>query len=184
MLEHLAMELRSVDELKRLIFGVIAPYGEVSYLTPNPRGERIRAGAFAKSIHQRGDRIPLFRSHDHARKLGSSREFADDGGALVGEFQVLAGEHGDALLDDVRQGYLDSLSAGFQTLNVGRGRDGVAEVREARLVEVSVVALPAYEGSGMLSVRAAQPIADLLAPFGDPPAVNLEPIAPLVYRPR
>ena len=183
-LEQIPMELRSVSEPERIIVGVIAPYGETSYLTPNPRGERIGAGAFAKSLRQRGDRIPLFRNHDHSRKLGQSRSFVDDGGALIGEFAVLEGDHGDALLADCRAGYLDALSAGFQTLNAGRGRDGATEVREARLVEVSATALAAYAGAGLLSVRNAQTTDQLLAPFQNPPAVNLQPIPPLVYRPR
>jgi HK97 family phage prohead protease len=182
--DRLVMELREVREPERVVVGVIAPYGEISWLTPNPKGERIMPGAFEKSLRQRGDRIPLYRAHDHSRKLGKSRGFTDDGRALIGEFSILEGDHGDALLADLRQGYVDGMSAGMRVLNAGRGRDGASEVREAVLVECSVTALPAYESSGVLSVRNAQNFDLLLAPFQNPPAVNLQPLPPLGYRPR
>jgi Escherichia/Staphylococcus phage prohead protease len=175
-LDQLVMELRSVDQLERVVVGVVAPYGEISFLTPNPAGERIRPGAFAKSLRQRAAKIPLFRSHDHTRKLGQSRSFSDDGTALIGEFAILPGEHGDLLLEDLRLGYLDGMSAGMRVLNATRGRDGATEVREAMLAECSVTALAAYEGAALLSVRNAQTV--------NPPAVNLSPLPPLGYRPR
>lgn len=183
-ISKLAMELREVDDQRRQIVGIVAPYDEVTYLSPNPRGERVMRGAFAKSIAQRGGRIPLFRNHDHSRKLGVSAGWVDDDGGLVGTFDILPGPHGDELLDDCRNGCLDSLSAGFVPLVAPRGRDGVVQVREGRLHEVSVTALPAYQGAGLLAVREAVPLDDLLAPFRNPPAVNLAPIAPIGYRPR
>ena len=56
-MHELAMELRSVDEPQRLVVGVVVPYDELTYLTPDPRGERVKRGAFARSIAHRGDRI-------------------------------------------------------------------------------------------------------------------------------
>ena len=44
-------------------------------------------------------------------------------------------------------------------------------------MEVSAVGIPAYDGAGILAVRHAQLVQeDLLAPFQNPPVVNLEPI--------
>jgi len=76
---------------------------------------------------------------------------------------------------------LDMLSVGFQALTATRGADGVREVKEGRLVEVSVVALPAYAGAAVLAVRNAQDLDALLAPFLNRPQVNLDPVAPLGY---
>ena len=45
---ELAMEIRAVDVDERTIAGVVAPYDEISYLTPDPAGERIIRGAFRK----------------------------------------------------------------------------------------------------------------------------------------
>jgi len=177
------MELREVDEGRRLVVGIVAPYDEVSYLTPDPRGERIRRGAFARSIAHRSGKIPLLRRHDQALRLGVSRSFDDGPDGLLGEFVVNNGDAGDALLADCRDGYLGAMSAGFVRLD-GRVVDGVPEVTEAKLVEVSLVAVPAYEGAGMVAIRSAEQLDELLAPFRARPDVNLAPIPPVGYRPR
>lgn len=181
------MELREVDESERVVVGVVAPYDEVSYLTPDPNGERIRRGAFGRSIAHLASRkrrggIPLLRGHDRAVALGESRTFTEGGDGLVGEFVVNHGEQGDRLLEDCRDGYLRGMSAGWVPLDARRGSDGVREITEAKLVEVSLVAVPAYEGAAMLAVRNAQDLDEMLAPFRARPDVNLDPIPPLVYR--
>ena len=99
--------------------------------------------------------------------------------------QVLVEEHtGDELLSDCRNGYLDSMSVGFQPITVNRGADGVREVKEARLLEVSMTAIPAYAGAALLAVRNAQSLDDMLAPFRNRPDVNLAPIPPMLHTPR
>lgn len=180
-MELLAMELREVDEAQRVIVGVVAPYDEVTYLVPDPAGERVRRGAFARSIAHRAAKIPLLRNHDRTVKLGTSRTFAEEASGLLGEFVVNHGDAGDLLLEDCRNGYLGALSAGWLPLDARRGQDGVREISEAKLVEVSVVAVPAYEGAAMLAVRNAQDLDALLAPFMARPDVNLDPIPPLPY---
>lgn len=175
----LAMELRNVAAESRTIVGVVVPYDEVSYLTPGGEGERVRRGAFRRSLDHRGDRIPLLRNHARDRTLGRSQSFTETDDGLVGAFVVNDGPHGDELLDDVRHGYLEGMSVGFQAVRVERAPDGVREVREARLVEVSMVGIPAYEGAAMLAVRSAETLSDLLAPFTNRPAVNLAPIPPV-----
>jgi HK97 family phage prohead protease len=186
------MELREVDEPRRLVVGVVAPYDEVSFLTPDPNGERIRRGAFAKSIRQRGAKIPLLRGHAKTSgttdrptgiRYGLSRSFDDGPEGLLGEFVVNHGDLGDRLLEDCRDGYLGAMSAGWVPLNASRGADGVREITEAKLVEVSLVAVPAYDGA-LVAVRNAQDLDELLAPFRARPDVNLDPIAPLAYRRR
>lgn len=179
---EMLMELRRVDPTERVIVGIVAPYDEVSYLTPHIEGERIRRGAFARSIsHHRRAGIPLLRNHDLTTVMGYSQSFADEDDGLVGTFRINEGDQGDALLTDVRNGYLNGLSVGFQTVQSARASDGVREVTEARLVEVSMVGLPAYEGAGMLAVRNAQSLDDILAPFLNRPDVNLDPLPAILF---
>lgn len=178
-MEHLPMDIRAVDGVARVLEGVVVPYDEISYLTPNRDGERVQRRAFARSISDRGDRIPLMRSHDHDVVYGRSVRFVEEAGGLVGEFRVNEGDRGDALLAEIRQGYLGALSVGFQVVRSERAADGVLEILEGRLHEVSVVGLPAYAGAGMLAVRAAD-MDELLAPFRIPrPDVDLSPIPPV-----
>ena len=90
MSDYLAMELRAVSMDERTITGVVAPYDEVSYLVPDPKGERVIRGAFKKSILQRPTKIPLCRNHEHGRAIGMSREWADGPEGLTGTFHVRA----------------------------------------------------------------------------------------------
>lgn len=177
----LAMELRDVRAAERVVVGVCAPYDETSYLVPDPMGERVKRGAFARSIAARGGKVPLLRAHDAGRRMGTSRSFTESDDGLLGEFTVNAGDSGDALLEDCRLGYLAALSCGFQPIRAERGPDGVREVLEAKLVEVSLVGVPAYDGAQLVAVRAAAPIVPAFPPRPD---VNLAPIPPLMYRPR
>jgi len=174
---ELAMEIRAVTETERTIVGVVAPYDETTYRVPG--GERIRRNAFARSIHLRGHKIPLYVNHQHDAVMGWSRSFEDGPDGLVGTFAVNAGARGDSFLEDLRNGYMGGLSVCFTTVHAERAADGVTELTEARLEEVSAVGMPAYEGAALLSVRAAVPVE-----FPPRPEVNLQPIPPLVYRPR
>lgn len=184
-MEELAMELREVRESERLVIGIVAPYDETTYLVNDPMGERISRGAFEKSIRQRGDRIPILRAHDRAKRMGKSRTFVEERGGLVGTFEINPGDEGDLFLSQCRDGYYGGLSAGFLPLGrIERGDDGAREIREAKLVEVSAVGVAAYEGAGLLAVRSAQDLDAILAPFRARPDVNLAPIPPLAYRPR
>src|SRR5580765_1320500 len=112
-MSELRMEVREVSEAQRLVIGTAAPYGEVSLLTPDPKGERIMPGAFRRSIDHRQDRIPLLVGHGRERIMGRSRSFADSATELVGTFAVNAGDEGDRVLEDLRNGYYGGLSVGF-----------------------------------------------------------------------
>lgn len=180
-MEQLPMELRDVDTTERLVVGVVAPYDETTFLTPDPAGERILRGAFTRSVRHRGDKVPFLRTHDHSRVMGRSRRFEDTDGGLVGTFAVNAGDDGDVFLEDLRNGYYAGLSIGFTSLVADRGAGGVREIREGKLVEVSAVGVPAYEGAALLAVRSAQDLSALLAPFANRPDVNLAPIPPIVH---
>jgi HK97 family phage prohead protease len=175
----LAMELRRVDNTERVVVGVVAPYNEVSYLTPDPAGEVMMRGAFKRSLHHRQDRVPLLRNHNIDVTLGWSTRFTETDTGLEATFKVNDGEQGDALLDDMQMRYVTGMSVGYKPIKVTRGEGGVQQVVEARLVEVSMVGIPAYEGAGMIAVRNAQDLTVLLAPFTNRPDVNLTPIRSL-----
>jgi len=178
---ELAMELRDVRQSERVVVGVCAPYDETSYLVPDPAGERVLRGAFARSIANRAGKVPLLRAHDVRTRMGTSRLFTETADGLLGEFVVNVGDQGDALLADCRDGYLAAMSCGFQPIVADRGKDGAREVREAKLVEVSLVGVPAYDSAALVAVRAAAPI---MPTFPPRPDVNLQPIPQLGYRPR
>lgn len=174
---NLDMEVRSVSAPKREIEGIAAPYDETTKLVPIAGGERLRHGVFARSISHRADKVGLFLNHDLSHMMGRSLRWEESMTGLAGVFQVRKGDEGDRLLADVEDGWLPALSVGFEPLRHQRGSDGAVEHLEARLVEVSLVTVGAYAGGVVTAVRSATPAREqLLAPFANPPAVNLAPI--------
>lgn len=175
---NVPMQLREVDTRGRTITGIVAPYDEVSLFTESPSGERIMRHAFQRSIAHRGDAIPLCLNHDHTTAVGISREWKDDGACLVGVFQMRDTPLAEQAIRDVDDKVLQAMSVGFLPIDRGRGSDGVIEVREARLIEVSLVMAGAYDGARVLAARMARQSEALLAPFQNPPALPVAFIPP------
>lgn len=168
----LALELRVVDTGERRLEGVVVPYGETTFLTDDPAGERFLPGSLTRTVSDRGARVKLFRAHDHTRAVGRAVEWnTENRRGLWGAFRVAATPAGNEVLDEVREGVLDAFSIGFRPLRVRRGRDGAREVEEAALHEVSVAPMGAYDGARVLAVRT--PSTPLLPPM---PVVNLDPV--------
>lgn len=178
-MNELTMSLRAATIAERTITGVVAPYDEVSYLVPVPGGERVKRGAFGKSIAERATKIPLFLAHDHAIPVGLSTLWSDDASGLTASFRVADGARGDEALEAASDGRLSGLSVGFLPVRQSRGKDGVMEVREGKLMEVSLTALPAYDSAAVLAVRSARrdPIAEMLERIGPTPEIDLSPVA-------
>jgi HK97 family phage prohead protease len=172
-----AVELRATS--RREVEGIVAPYGETSYLTPDPHGERFLRGSLSRSVRDRGMRVKLFRNHDHSRAVGRATAWnADDPAGLWGRFKVAATPAGDEVLTEVREGTLDAFSIGFRALVTHRAVDSVREVVAAELHEVSIAPMGAYEGARVLALRTP---GELLPPM---PLVNLTPMPSRLTRRR
>jgi Escherichia/Staphylococcus phage prohead protease len=176
----LPMSLRSVNDKAHTVEGIVVPYNETSLYAGDPIGERILRHAFTRSIAQRGNRIPLCINHDHSNVVGMSREWDDGDAGLVGLFDIRADEYGARAVADLAAGYLQSMSVGFLPIDAKRASDGVLEIREARLVETSLVLMGAYDGAQVLAARHAAQVSELLAPFQNPPALPVPFVAPWV----
>ena len=169
-----ALELRVPDTSERLVEGIVVPWAETSYLTPDPRGERFRSGSLTRTIKERGDRVKLFRNHDHKVGVGKPVAWkpAHPDGCWV-QFRIANTPPGDEVLTEIREGMLDAFSVGFMPVRETRGPDGAREVIEAALHEVSICPMGAYDGARVLAMRTPRP-----APFTIPPMpdVNLSPV--------
>lgn len=174
-------EARNAEEPsieQRIMRLLLVPYGEVSYLTKHPQGERFIRGAFRKACAEfRGRRTPLylFRSHNHERAAGRALTLTDTAEGPVGEFRIAGTTYGDEVIEEYREGLLSAVSVGFRAIMDSISRtDGAREVREAALLEASVLPIGAYEGARVLEYREPGEVidlADFLPP--PPPAVDL-----------
>lgn len=173
MSEHVTfgMELRLDSSDGRLLTGVAVPYGVVTMNTSHPGGERFARGAFKRTISNQKGRLPkLFRNHDHGQAVGVAAELRDTDDGVLASWRIADTPAGNAVLQEVREGVLDSLSVGFRAVREDVV-EGVREVREAHLFEVSLVPMPAYPGAQVMSLRSASEVVVPPRPDIDPDLV-------------
>ena len=154
------VELRLDASDGRLMTGLAVPYGVVTMTTPHPGGERFARGSFKRTVKNRARLPKLFRNHAHDQAIGVATDMRETDEGLLASWRIADTPAGNAALQEVREGVLDSLSVGFRAIREDLV-EGVREVREAHLLEVSLVPLPAYEGARVMSLRAA---ADIVIP--------------------
>lgn len=123
--------------------GAFAGYASVFHRVDRG-GDRVLPGAFAKSIARRGPRgVRLLWQHDPSTPIGVIDEIAEDGRGLFVKgrllLEVARGREAHALLCGAA---IDGLSIGYRTLLAERDRDGVRNLREIDLWEVSLVTFP------------------------------------------
>jgi len=160
---------------QRIMSLLLVPYGEVSYLTKFTQGERFLRGAFKKAAAEfRGRRTPLylFRAHNHDRAVGRALSLTETPEGPLAEFRVASTPAGDEVVEEYREGLLNAVSVGFRTIIAGINRtDGVREVREAGLLEASLLPVAAYEGAQVVGYRAPDEVGGLdLSNYLPPPA--------------
>ena len=139
----------------RTIFGVAVPYNVTSVVRDGGYSykERVEPGACGRSIRERGSKIRLFTQHDRGKlPIGKATELTEKLDGLHAAFEAANTRDGDDALELVKTGVVDSFSIGFK--GVQERRDGDVTVRtEIALMEVSLVAFPAFEGAAIQGVR-------------------------------
>jgi HK97 family phage prohead protease len=152
-------ELRVTPE-GRTVVGIAVPYGEPGI---GPKGpEVVRPGAFTRTLEHlagSGRHLKAFRHHDHANPVGTIDTLTDSPDGLRIEVRMADTTAGEEALREVRAGMLDSFSIGFNAKRETFA-GGLRNLLELALLEVSLVAMPAYAGARVTEVRDA-PKADL-----------------------
>ena len=124
---------------------------------PLPFVERIRPGAFRKSLGEKRS-IKMFHNHNSDIVLASTKArtlvLSEDERGLLAEATLPDNYWGHYVRDAVKRGDIESMSFGFQTVKDSWSDDGAErELIEARLFEVSDVSgWPAYPATSA-SVR-------------------------------
>lgn len=143
----------------RTVYGLAVPYDQPAEIRDYQGSytEVFRFGAFERTIAERGDRVKFLANHDRQKlPLGKALKLDEQPAGLVGEFRVSATPDGDAALELIRDGVLDSLSIGFKPVDTGDRWNTdrtLVERTEVALMEVSAVAFPAYDGALISGVR-------------------------------
>lgn len=145
-----------VNPEKRTISGLAVPWGAVA-----------RSG-FANWRFEKGSlhwadegRVKMLRDHDTTQPVGRAVRLQTTPAGLDVSFKIARGAEGDRVLELAEDGVLDGLSVG---IDFAEGDDwqrdptdeSVRLVRKATLREVTITAMPAFDGARVSSVAASR----------------------------
>lgn len=109
-------------------------------------GDIVARGAFKRTIDLQGGKVPILWQHDSSNPIGVTKGLAeDDRGLFMKNAQLVrATQRGREALALLREGAINGLSIGFETLQDEFDKDKDARViKEVRLWEISLVTFPA-----------------------------------------
>lgn len=169
-LQYRTAEIRASDDGAGLS-GYASHFGSI-----DAYGTAVKKGAFAKTISERGDRIPVLFNHWPDNVIGKPTELKEDDTGLFFDATVSEGTtYGKDVMTLLRDGVPLGMSFGFETLKSRPaeegdsldwsqapdfykspdGREYVRVIEEVRLWEISVVTFPANELATINDVRHA-----------------------------
>jgi len=155
---RLTAQLVTVDaaapdgEPKRTVTGLAVPWDTTAVLSG---GESVRF--LRGSISESGPAPKLLEYHDDTRVIGLVTGLADTDAGLMFEAKIANTRAGDDALELLKMGALDSVSVGAVPVKFTSEPDGTMVVSEARMLELSLVTVPAYAQAQVYSVAASQP---------------------------
>lgn len=152
-IKAIAFDDSQVNMEERTFKGYASTFGNVDEV-----GDIIEAGAFAKSIQERGPegtkQIKVLWQHD--APLGMPTVMFEDSKGLYVEGKISKTRLGDEALELMRDGVVDRMSIGF---SIPQGKAyydeamGVRKIKEVKLFEFSPVTFPANELAVVTGVK-------------------------------
>jgi len=138
-----------------------AKYGEVDL-----QNDVIERGAFTRTINEAGAAgWPLLWSHDQGQPVGTAKLVDHDRGPLVEGLIDRTDPSGALAYSRLKKGLARGISVGFLTPNPDAVRydgDGVRHIHELKLLELSLVVIPAQPGARIITVKTLSDAARIL----------------------
>lgn len=153
------LEVKALDDAAGTFSGYLAVFNNV-----DQGGDIIQQGAFAKSLadlqtKQRSRKsryvLPIFWSHMPEEPLGGFVEASEDSHGLYVKGELdLDIEQGRRAYSGLKRGYLSGMSIGYITVKQSY-ENGARVLKELRLLEGSLTAIPMNEEAQVASVKSA-----------------------------
>ncbi|HTF69707.1 MAG TPA: HK97 family phage prohead protease [Edaphobacter sp.] len=144
-------------------------------------GDTILAGAFKQAIASQGNGFPLLWSHQPSEPLGLAKISDSAAGLVVDGSMVMVDPAAQRAYAHLKAGSIKGLSIGYTLPSESSGKttynaDGTRTIREIKLYEVSLVAIPADPRAIVTSVKSLSQVESLLRGVrpGDLDAVLME----------
>ena len=119
----------------------------------------VMPGAFTKSLQSRpASRVKMLWQHDVTQPIGVWNHVAEDSKGLFVKGRVLRevqkGAEAYALM---KEGVIDSMSIGYQTLESDYTPSGIRQLKELGLMEVSLVTFPMNDQATVTAMKELNP---------------------------
>jgi HK97 family phage prohead protease len=147
--------------------GYASSYGQPADLV----GDVVEPGAFKQAILQQGLGYPLLWAHLQAEPIGIAKVSDSKDGLVVDGSLLLEDPAAARAYAHLKAGSIKGLSIGY-SLPRGEGKvsyadDGTRTLKEVRLHEISLVAIPANPRAQITSVKSLQDVQRVLATMRD-----------------
>jgi HK97 family phage prohead protease len=151
----LPFEVTALDATGRTVEGYAAVFGNLDAV-----GDIIHAGAFRKTLTERGPQIKFLWQHAQSEPLGKVLEAREDGRGLFIKAIVSDTSRGRDALALLRDGAIGGLSIGYDAVKGGtdyetRDNQTIRNLKEIRLYECSLVTMPANSEAGVTALKDA-----------------------------
>jgi HK97 family phage prohead protease len=151
MLINFSSPIEAADSGRRIISGVVVPFGKVGNTSVGP--VVFERGSIAIKD---GTKIKLLAQHDPTNPIGRAQSFSTTNEAIYGSFKISASQKGTDYLIMASEDLIGGLSVGVEVIASKPAKDGTIYVQSAILKEVSLVESPAFVDAVVTNVAASE----------------------------
>ena len=151
MLINFSSPIEAADSGRRIISGVVVPFGKVGNTSVGP--VVFERGSIAIKD---GTKIKLLAQHRQDDPIGRAQSFQTTDTAIYGQFKVSASQKGTDYLILCQENLIGGLSVGVEVIASKPSKDGTIYVSSAILKEVSLVESPAFSDAIVTEVFASE----------------------------
>jgi HK97 family phage prohead protease len=164
--QDFTLRLKALDDA-----GTFTGYASTYGGPPDLVGDVIEPGAFAQSIASQGKGYPLLWAHRSDEPIGIVKVSDDPKGLLVNGSLLLADPQAARAHTHMKAGTVRGMSIGYD-IPRGQGKvsysdDGTRTIREIKLYEISLVAIPANPKAQVTSVKTLNDVEHCLRSITD-----------------
>lgn len=146
-MEYKNIKAADVSVSERKIIGYTASFGNIDSVH-----DVIKAGAFKKTLRERGKAVKVF--YNHAFPIGKPEVMREEDKGLYTESKVSATARGDEVLQLVKDGVITDMSIGYEVIDFGMdNKTGIRTLKEIKLYEFGPVDFGANEQAVITGVK-------------------------------
>ena len=150
MLLTFSQEIQAADTERRVISGLVAPYGEIGHTSAGP--VMFERGSIAI---EDATKIKLLAQHQQDKPVGRAISFSDSTSGVYGSFRVSSSSRGQDSLILIQENLVSGLSVGVD-VTASKPMGDYLLVTAAVLKEVSLVESAAFSSASVTDIAAAR----------------------------